>query len=144
MERKCYLIGPMRSKPEYNYPAFMRAAEALRAAGWYVYNPAEMDREEDGTDYSREGHTLAEQFQMASNPVNARRFACRDIGVVLNKLKAGDGDAIVMLPDWEESIGAKAERAVGVWVSLQILPLDLALALGGGEWLSSQSQMANV
>ena len=36
-----YLCGPMTGLPECNYPAFMAAATALRAAGYIVVNPAE-------------------------------------------------------------------------------------------------------
>jgi hypothetical protein len=36
-----YLAGPMTGLPEYNYPAFMSGARALRSAGFMVVNPAE-------------------------------------------------------------------------------------------------------
>lgn len=38
---RLYLCGPMTGQPDYNYPAFARAAAALRAAGMSVFNPAE-------------------------------------------------------------------------------------------------------
>lgn len=38
---KVYIAGPMTGMPEYNFPAFHKAAAAWRAAGWDVVNPAE-------------------------------------------------------------------------------------------------------
>lgn len=127
---KCYLAGPMRSKPNYNYPAFMAGAAALRAKGWTVFNPAEMDIEQDvplglGAEMNL---TIEEQEQHAGKPWHSRRYARRDLDVLLNQLEAEAGDAIVLLPDWHQSIGAQAERAVAVWVGLRVLTLEEALA----------------
>lgn len=36
-----YIAGPMTGLPEYNYPAFYRAAELLTTLGFIVHNPAE-------------------------------------------------------------------------------------------------------
>ena len=40
---KFYLSGPMSGIPEHNFPAFHAEAARLRAAGYEVVNPAEMD-----------------------------------------------------------------------------------------------------
>jgi hypothetical protein len=121
--RRCYLAGPMRSKPNFNHPAFDEAALSLRARGWLVYNPAEMDRVLDGHNYL--GYSIEEQEKVGLT--NARRYAQRDLNIVINELRAEDGDAIVLLPDWEQSIGSNAERAVGIWVGLRILTYKEAL-----------------
>jgi len=113
----------MRSKLDFNHPAFDAAALELRKHGWQVYNPAEMDRVLDGHNYT--GYTIEEQKQIGSE--NSRRFAQRDLNILINELKAEDGDAIILLEDWEQSIGANAERAVGLWVGLQILTYKEAL-----------------
>jgi len=112
---KAYLAGPMRSKPQFNYPLFMGAAKALRAVGWEIFNPAEMDLEAEGTDLSM---SLDDQHRHAGTPLVARVYAHRDVNTIIHRLKAEDGDAIIVLPDWEESIGAKAEVAVATWVRL--------------------------
>lgn len=36
-----YISGPMTDVPDFNRPAFNLAAQALRTAGWAVFNPAE-------------------------------------------------------------------------------------------------------
>jgi len=126
-KRKCYLAGPMRSKPEFNYPAFMEGAAALRAKGWDVFNPAEMDIEEGDVTEDLLELSIEEQKCLAGTPANARRFAWRDVKCLIKKLLAERGDAIVLLPDWQESVGANAERAVAIWVGLKVLTLEEAL-----------------
>lgn len=123
-ERKCYLAGPMRGIPEYNYPTFMWAAQLLRNSGWVVFNPAEMDIEEDPVDYTE--YTISDQ-KLHDTAANARRFARRDVRVLLEQLHAESGDAIVVLPGWEHSTGAQAEVAVARWVMLPVLTLGEAL-----------------
>lgn len=129
--RKCYLAGPMRSKPEFNYPAFMDGARRLREAGWEVFNPAEMDTAEDDQDPEFLEMSIEEQEAHAGAPSNARRYARRDCRVLIDILRAEKGDAIVVLPDWEESAGAIAETAVSAWVGLPRLTLDEAINEGG-------------
>ena len=36
-----YVAGPMSNMPDFNYPAFFKASEQLRGAGYAVENPAE-------------------------------------------------------------------------------------------------------
>jgi len=121
---KCYIAGPMRGIEKYNYPAFMSAAKELRALGWKVFNPAEMDIAADVEDYT--AYTL-EQQQLHSTHANARRFARRDLGILTDALAAELGDMVIVLPGWEHSVGAKAEVAVGEWVGLPIRTLGQAL-----------------
>lgn len=123
--KKCYLAGPMRSKPQFNYPAFFAGESRLRDAGWDVFNPARMDVVSD--DGGAEQHlSIEEQNAHAGAPLNARRYAKRDAGILIDVLRVEDGDAIVVLPDWEHSMGAKAEVAIARWVGLPVLTLDEA------------------
>lgn len=43
--RSLYLLGPMSGYPAMNHPAFHQWAKTLRAEGFKVVNPAELDEE---------------------------------------------------------------------------------------------------
>ena len=120
MSRACYLAGPMRGYENFNFPAFHAAAEKLRQAGWVVFNPAEMDIELDGMNEDGSGLTEVE----AGSYESLRRYAHRDTQLLINKLKSENEDAIVLLPRWQESVGARAETGVAQWVQLQVIPYD--------------------
>jgi DNA-binding CsgD family transcriptional regulator len=80
-----YLSGPMTGLPDLNFPAFVRAAAMLRAAGHHVVSPVEI------------------------NPDKAASWnACmrRDIPELCGCV------AIALLPGWEWSKGAKGELAI--------------------------------
>lgn len=91
-----YLSGPMTGLPNLNHAAFNLVTAELREAGFRVYNPAEawpLERKFD----KREG--FAEYFG----------FICRE------------GDAIVLLPDWHQSLGAKAEYMAALNVGIPVI-----------------------
>lgn len=92
---RIYLAGPMAGYPEQNYPAFMRAAKALRDLGYEVYNPAEY--EANGTDE----FPLREAFTEYTN-------------YILNR-----ADIIALLPGYEKSVGATAELSLARVVKLK-------------------------
>ena len=115
---RCYIAGPMRGIPQYNYPAFMAAASVLKHLGHEVFNPADMDSidEEDWESIPVEKH------ETVSNAALARRFARRDLSAILS-LRAEDGDFLCVLPGWEKSTGAQAEVKVAKWIYLPIRTL---------------------
>ncbi|KKL78359.1 hypothetical protein LCGC14_2025620 [marine sediment metagenome] len=127
MKRACYLAGPMRPVPKFNYPAFNAAAKQLREAGWVVFNPAEMDiaLDDDGPDLTL---SVEKQEEHAEDWANARRYAHRDTVLIIQKLRAERGDAIVTLPEWSDSIGARAEVSVALWVGLAHMSVSEAVA----------------
>lgn len=92
-----YLSGPMRGYPEQNFPLFREAAFTLRKMGWGIISPAELDIEND-FDPSKETVTPEQLYE----------FMARDIIELLRFEVKG----IIMLPNWNESIGARAERTV--------------------------------
>lgn len=108
---KLYVAGPMRGYDQFNFPAFDRAAAVLRAAGHEAISPAEMDREA-GLD---ETANTSEDFDVK----DALR---RDFEVILS------ADGIVMLPGWEDSTGANAERFVAETTGRAVYELN-------PEWL---------
>ena len=123
MSRSAYIAGPMRSRPQFNYPAFHEAEAQLRASGWRVFNPAKLDEIHDGA--TPLDLTIEQQYEHASAVENARRYAKRDLSILIDTLRAEEGDAVVVLPGWDESVGARAEVAVAHWVGLPVIPLEL-------------------
>lgn len=89
-----YLAGPMSGLPEFNRPAFVAEAERLRAQGHKVLNPAEHfggDQSLPWSAYMREG-----------------------IAAVLM------ADVVRVLPNWENSRGARLEIAVAEAIGIQV------------------------
>lgn len=125
---KCYIAGPMRSRMDFNYPAFYEAEARLQQSGWEVWNPARL-----GDFQVPKGLTLEAQEKISSDPAIARAFADRDLQVTINKLRGEEGDAIVVLDGWEDSIGATAEIGVARWVGLRVLTLEEATAAAPEE-----------
>jgi hypothetical protein len=111
MSKAAYLAGPMRGYPEYNFPAFHEAEARGKALGWSTISPARMD-EEHGFDPAS---ATEETVQSMTDT-----FIDRDFGAI-RALIVADGDAIALLPGWEQSRGARAEHALAVWRGLRVL-----------------------
>lgn len=108
-----YLAGPMRGIPKFNFPAFMEAAEVLRKQGHKVFNPAERDL--DKYDESVLNSPTGNLGTAEKRGFNLREALAADLRYVC--LKA---DAVVLLPGWEKSKGATAERATAEVLGLEI------------------------
>lgn len=104
---KIYLAGPMSGIPEFNFPAFMSAAEKLRVEGHSVFNPAEKDNERHGADISK-GNATGDQTLAAQE----HGFSLREALSADTKYICEEADAIALLPGWENSKGAFAEWAL--------------------------------
>lgn len=114
---RIYLAGPMTGIPHFNYPAFNAAAAKLRADGHEVFNPAE--------------HDIAMHGKDISNPTGCAETAAREHGFDRRAALNADlswicdsADAIALLPGWERSSGALAERALATALSLEIMELQ--------------------
>lgn len=92
---KIYIAGPMRGIPLHNFPAFDAAATYLRARGYTVFNPADHDRDIGFSPTTPD--VTKEQLE------DMMRW---DLARVM------ESDAVVFLPGWQHSRGAKAERVV--------------------------------
>ncbi|MDA4120440.1 MAG: DUF4406 domain-containing protein [Thaumarchaeota archaeon] len=119
---RIYLAGPMRGIPEFNFPAFHATTARLRAAGHTVFSPAERDEATYGP--------------LSNNPTGDEALATIQYGFSLREALGADcawicahADAIALLPGWETSKGATAERALGIALGLEIIYLAAALAL---------------
>ena len=108
---RTYIAGPMRRIPLYNFPAFDAAAADLRSQGITVISPAELDRQNGFDPLS-----LPDDWDWATLPDHFSLDAAikRDIDA-LSRV-----DAIHLLPGWQQSKGAQAERAVALWRGLAV------------------------
>ena len=99
--KRIYIAGQMTGIPDWNFPAFHAAAAELRAAGYEVENPAENPVPPCGGTW-----------------LGYMRMAIAQVATV---------DAVVMLPGWENSRGAKIERDLAIGLGLGVMTLDAAL-----------------
>ncbi len=91
---RIYIAGPMTGLPEFNYPAFNRVADLLRAKGHHVENPADNPVPPCG---SWEGY-----MRMAI----AQLVTC---------------DTVALLPGWLNSKGARVEHQLALDLDLRVL-----------------------
>lgn len=119
---KVYLAGPMRGIPEFNFPAFTSAAAVLRERGYFVFSPHERDIAKHG-DISK-GNLTGDNDQAVKDHGFDLREALADDLIFICREAAG----IVLLPGWENSKGAQAERATAVALGLEVLSLSDALS----------------
>lgn len=93
-----YLAGGMTGLPEHNFPLFHRAAGELRANGFSVGNPAENPFSEEG-----------------------RPFYMRlDIQHIIGTESTDPVDAVVVLPDWHLSRGARLEVEIALQLAIPV------------------------
>lgn len=133
---RAYLAGPMSGIPQFNFPAFDAGAAELRALGYEVVSPAEMD-----DPASRKAAMESPDGAPGSGSSDGETwgdFLARDVKLIAD----GGIEAIFVLPGWERSRGARLEtmvaHLVGIYVytldSEPVGPLELARAWVGGDW----------
>jgi hypothetical protein len=96
--KRIYVAGPMTGLPELNFPAFRAEAARLRAEGWEVISPVEIN------------HGLEHEGWNACMR--------RDLAALATC------DAIQMLPGWHASKGATLEHHVATQLGLAVYPQD--------------------
>lgn len=119
---KVYLAGPMRGIPEFNHPAFRDGARRLRDAGHEVFSPAEHE-EMRGFDWAAHSGDLS---AAEASGFSLRKALGADLAWICS-----DADAVVVLPGWQESLGATAEVAVARALGLPSVELDEFLTSEG-------------
>lgn len=95
----------MTGLPGLNYAAFDAAKARAISAGHEVVSPA---------DIGRETGFMGDESQ-AITPIELLGIASRDLEALMSC------HAIVLLPGWERSKGARAEKAVAEWIGLSVL-----------------------
>ena len=108
-----YVAGPMRGLPNFNFPAFHAATARLRALGHTVFNPAERDEEKHGKDIA--SSPTGDLGEAAQKGFSLREALCADTAWICQH-----ADAIALLPGWQNSRGALAERALAVALGLRV------------------------
>ena len=106
---KVYLAGPIRGKPQFNFPAFKKAAAALRADGHEVFSPAEKGEE----------IALLKNPSLQDNQDFRRRAFKLDTAWICE-----NAEAIALLPGYQNSSGAVAELALARALGLLRFELD--------------------
>lgn len=96
-----YLAGPMRGIQEYNFPAFREATAWLRDHGWTVFSPAERDEQDPDIDHE-------ENVAGWTGGRGLDYFMAHDLKAVCEM------EAVICLPGWERSQGARLETMVAV------------------------------
>lgn len=100
MKPHLYISGPMSGLPDLNFPAFHEAARLLRAAGYTVTNPAELDEQDAGKTLTWE------------------QYMRRDIKALM------DCDGVALLPGWTESRGANLETEIAGRLGMKLWGVD--------------------
>lgn len=107
-----YIAGPMRGVPLFNFPAFFHAEVILRQHGFIPINPARMDIEaglDPWTLKDWDWHKFPEHWGTLDEVIE------RDVESLMGC------DSIHMLPNWEKSVGARAEHALAVWMGKEVM-----------------------
>jgi hypothetical protein len=104
---KVYIAGPMTGLPQFNFPAFDAAAAELRALGYEVISPAELDDPVD-----RAAALASPDGSHLSYGVGVKKtwgeFLARDVKLIAD----GGIEDIVVLDGWHKSRGARLETFV--------------------------------
>lgn len=107
-----YLSGPMRGHPSFNFPLFDSVAKSLRSQGYGVMNPAAHDRDLYANIEEWPGFETGDPEQCPQ--FNLPKSLAWDFQTIL------DCDGIALLPGWERSSGARAERFVAECVGKEV------------------------
>jgi len=113
---KIYIAGKITGDPDYK-AKFGKAASELRAAGHTPINPARLPEGMSKGDYMR-----------------------------INFAQMDSADAIMFLPDWQDSDGAQLEHAWAVYVAKEIYDATTERLFDGltrGEVMDGLSMCAN-
>lgn len=113
----------MTGLPQFNVPLFDAVAAALREQGWTIVSPAELDSEEvrvmalaspDGK-LNSNGLIAGETWgDMLARDVKLLADGYAPSGPDFNPGQIYAIDAIALLPDWQNSRGARLEAFVGL------------------------------
>ena len=108
MSIEYYLAGPMTGRPQFNYPLFDGVANILRSGGVKVTSPAEMDNEDTRAAAMASPDGSIDDYE-ADGKGTWGDFLSRDVKLIADTL-----GGIILLPEWEQSNGARLELFVAL------------------------------
>lgn len=106
---RLYISGPVTNVDLLNYPAFERARAALAAAGYEAFVPHDLVNPEDS-------HETA--MLLCINELTERETR-RAFSAPVPRY-----DGLALLPGWEQSEGAKLEKAVAEACGITVKTVD--------------------
>ena len=117
---KIYLAGPMTAYGNYNFPLFDYVTEKLRATGHCeVFSPAEHARKELGE------LEIIQKMDKAELEYAIRHYLFPDqVSWICTQ-----ADAMLMLPGWQQSTGAKIEREIALYFHKTVRESDTILLI---------------
>ena len=124
-----YLAGPMSGRPKFNYPAFDEAAAQLRKSGLTIQSPAEIDGEETRKVAMQSTVGDLAEFKDKTDETWGD-FLSRDVKMIADT----DIDAIVLLPEWETSNGARLETFVCMTLGYPVYLYNADGTLGAQDY----------
>jgi hypothetical protein len=103
-----YILGPMRGIMFYNFEEFDNATRTLRESGHTPISPADIDRV-----FGFDAFDLPIETNWNELPSNLilKDIVARDINYIINWC-----DSFTCLQGWEDSDGARAEKALCEWL----------------------------
>ena len=109
---RVYIAGKMRGVKDFNKYAFNDAENYLIELGFDAVNPVAID-ESNGIVLVSETGDIADIEGFTLNDL--KDVIRRDVEAVIGC------DAVYMLNGWETSKGARAERAIALWLGLVVM-----------------------
>ena len=128
MRRRVYIAGPMTAIPDYNAPAFRRAAAQWEALGWRVVTPFDTNSVVWRRHHGRDFDPATDRCDYG-DPLLAEMWA-------ENVRALGEADAVAFLPGWLDSVGASIEHRIATalrkpcWDAETMAPLAIAAPAG--------------
>jgi len=111
-KERLYLAGPMRGRPASNFAAFDTTKKALEGMGYVIISPADLTR--------ANGYTGAYINQTPDKPEELLSPS-RCTALIQDFLSICFCDGVALMPEWTESLGARAERAFAEAVGIECM-----------------------